>query len=145
MKLTPHAQKLADDWLDQDGDLRDLAEILGISRGGLGAEIQGHCYREVRDEHFSPHAIESFIADEERLNQLIAGTVSPTDEEMEVWRQAQRDAQDNTRFFVWKVPFSRESLYICTVHGKNGYVDRIDGPFHSADASLPYGEIVLDR
>lgn len=144
MKLTPHAQKLADDWLEQDGDLAELAEILGVSRGGIGAELRGNCYRPVKDEDFSPMAIESFIDDEVRMRQLMANEIPPSEEEMEVWRQAQRDAQDATDFFIWKVPFSRESLFVCTVHRKNGYVDRIDGPFHSTDAALPYGEIVYD-
>lgn len=144
MKLTPHAQKLADDWLDQDGDLRELAEILGIARGGIGAEIQGHCYRPVNDEDFTPEAIESFIDDEYRMRQLKSREALPTDEEMEVWRQAQRDAQPATRFYIWKVPFTRGERFISTIHGKNGYVDRMEGPFHSEDASMPYGEIVLD-
>lgn len=144
MKLTPHAQKLADDWLDQDGDLRELTEILGIARGGIGAETSGHCYRPVNDEDFTPESIESFIDDDYRMSQLASGAAQPTDEEMEVWRQAQRDAQDATHFFIWEVPFTRGGLYISTVHGKNGYVDRAEGPFHSPDAAMPFGEIVFD-
>lgn len=143
MKLTPHAQKLADDWLDQDGDLQELVEILGISRGGIGATVKGRCYRQIKDDDFTPYSIESFIDDAVRMRQLEAREILPNEEEMEVWRQAQRDAQDSTQFFVWEVPFSREGLYISTIHGKNGYVDRVEGPFHSADASMPYGEIVF--
>lgn len=143
MKLTPHAQKLADEWLNEGGDLRDLAEILGISRGGIGAVVSGHCYRPIKDIDFSAFAIESYIDDDYRMRQLVAGS-EPTEEEMEVWRQAQRDAQDSTRFFIWKVPFSRESLYLITIHSKNGYIDKVDGPFHSEEASLPFGEIVYD-
>ncbi|MDF1813908.1 MAG: hypothetical protein P1V20_17025 [Verrucomicrobiales bacterium] len=144
MKLTPHAQKLADDWLDEDGDLRELAEILGIARGGIGFESKGHCYRPVRDESFTPHSIEDFIDDKARFAALESGTAVPTEQELEAWRQAQREAQDSTLFFVWLVPFSRGGLYISTIHGKNGFVDRIDGPFHSADAAMPYGEIEFD-
>lgn len=142
MKLNSHALKLADDWLDQDGDLRDLVQIIGVSRGGIGAELKGRCYRPVNDADFSPFAIESFIHDEVRLRRLVARQVKPTAEEMEVWRQAQRDAQDATAFFIWKIPFSRGPRYISTVHGKNGYVEKVEGPFHSAEAALPFGEIV---
>ncbi|MDF1752647.1 MAG: hypothetical protein P1U89_07740 [Verrucomicrobiales bacterium] len=144
MKLTPHAQKLADDWLDQDGDLRELVEIIGISRGGVGAEIQGHCYRPVKDEDFTPHPIEDLIDSEDRFRKLESREVLPTKKELEAWREAQRESQDSTQFFVWEVPFTRGGLFISTIHGKNGFVDRIDGPFHSADASMPFGEIVLD-
>jgi hypothetical protein len=144
MKLTPHAQKLADDWLDQDGDLRELVEIIGLSRGGIGAELKGRCYRPVHDTDFSPFAIESFINDDLRLRRLVAGQVKPTAEEMAVWRQAQWDAQETTAFFIWKVPFTRGARYILTMHGKNGYVEKVEGPFHSADAALPFGEIVYN-
>lgn len=143
MKLSPHAQKLADDWLARDGgDLRELADILGIARGGIGWESCGHCYQEVRDEDFSPHVIESFIDNDARIRQLAAGQAQPTAEELAVWRQARRDAQEATRFYIWKVPFSRGARFICTVHQKNGYVVRADGPFHSIAAALPCGEIV---
>ena len=144
MNLTPYSQKLADDWLDQNGDLYELTEILGIARGGIGASSSGYRYRPIKDEDFSPFAIESFIDDDVRMRKLVSGESSPTEEEMEVWRQAQRDAQDSTRFFVWKVPFTREELFLLTVHRKTGYVDKVDGPFHSEEASLPFGEIVYD-
>lgn len=145
MKLTPYALKLADEWLnEEDGDLRELVEIIGVSRGGIDAELQGHCYREVRDDQFSAQMIESVIDDDRRFQLLVSGEVQPTEEELEAWREAHREAQPHTEFYVWKVPFSRESLYISTVHGKNGFVEKIDGPFHSADAALPYGEIVYD-
>lgn len=143
MKLTPHSQKLADEWLSEGGELSELAEIMGVSRGGIGAEISGHCYRPIKDEDFSPFAIETYIDDDRRMRELVAGS-PPTQDEMEVWRQAQRDMQEATRFFVWRVPFSREDLFVITIHRKDGYIDTIDGPFYSEDAALPFGEIVYD-
>ncbi len=145
MKLTPHAQKLADEWLAEGyNDLDELAEILGIARGGIGAEAQGHCYRRINDDEFAPADLEDLIDDDDRLAQLIDGTATVTEEEMEIWRQAQREAQDATRFFIWKVPFTREELYMITIHRKNGYLDRADGLFHSAEATEPYGDVVYD-
>ena len=144
MKLTPHAQKQADEWLDKGGSPEELTEILGIARGGIGAGVSGHCYRAVNDKNFSVDAIEEMIEDEARVELLRVKRLEPTEEELEWWRQACREAQEATRFFIWKIPFTRESLFLCTVHRKNGYVDRIDGPYHSADAAMPYGEIVLD-
>lgn len=143
MKLSPFAQKQADDWLDNGGILPDLAEILGINRGKQGAYSSGHCYQAINDNDFSAHAIEEMV-DDERYRQLKSGD-APTEGEIGLWRQAARDAQEATRFFVWDVHFSRERLFVLSVHRKSGFIDRMDGPFHSVEAALPYGDIVYDQ
>ncbi|MEO0414676.1 MAG: hypothetical protein AAF226_06970 [Verrucomicrobiota bacterium] len=144
MKLTPHAQELADAWLARGYDsLDDLAEILGIQRGGIGAEVEGHCYRRVDNAEFKPDEIEEFIDDDERLEALKLGKTAPSSEEIEAWRRVRKDAQPATHFYIWRVPFTQGYKFIVTIHRKNGYIDQIDGPFHSTDAAMPYGDIEL--